>query len=98
MNETIARILQSDLGPPGKLLAVATIVGVPVTSVGLSARSIERHLAGAQSLVRDLQLAAPAPPLASMRKREVADPARWMAEQEKDLAVVKASVRPLHRS
>jgi hypothetical protein len=99
MKEAIARILQSDLGPPAKLMAIAIACGVsPVTSesTGLSHRSIERHLADAQELVRELQVEAPAP--APTKKREVADPARWLAEQERDLAASRAGVKPLHRS
>jgi hypothetical protein len=96
MKEVVARILQSDLGPTAKLVAIAEVCGVRVHAIGLSNRSIERHLADAQELVRSIRSEVQEAPVT--RPREKADPDAWLRFQEQDLMVSKAGVKPLHRS
>jgi hypothetical protein len=95
--DRVRMVLESDLCPSAKLIALALVTDVPVTGVGLSGKSIQRHEGAAREFVDQLPkvVDAPAP---RAREREKVDPDAWLREQETDLRDSLARKKPLEGS
>jgi hypothetical protein len=82
--DRVRMVLESDLNQSAKLIALALVTDVPVTGIGISGKSIQRHEAAARAFVdampRVVDALAP-----RVREREKADPEAWLRAQEEDL-------------
>jgi hypothetical protein len=84
--ERVKTVLESDLGPSAKLLACALVASVPMTGIGLSAKSIQRHYDAARNFVDGLGALVPDTPPPKVREKADAD--AWLRAQEADLKQV----------
>jgi hypothetical protein len=82
--DRVRMILESELSQSAKLIALALVADVPVSGIGLSGKSIQRHEEDARAFVDAMPKVVDAP---APRQREsgVGAVERFLAAQEADL-------------